>query len=74
MHKISKDTDKSYKETKIGYVAGSDGGRGWELRAGPSEKVAFKRDKESIMGTWEVGKGTPGTGDGKGSGLRWEQA
>ena len=37
MHKTSRDTDKSYTETKIGNVAGNDGGGGsWELREGLS--------------------------------------
>lgn len=51
-------------------MAGSDGGElVWELREGPSEEVAFKRQKkEPAMGTWKAGKSPFGTGRSKGNG------
>lgn len=41
----------------------------WELREGPLEEAAFKRQKkEPAMGTCKVGKSPFGTGRSKGDG------
>ena len=69
MYKTSRDTDKNYTETKIGNVAGSDGGAGgWELREGPSQEVAFKRQQGASHGDMggREGHTWPGCNSGNG--------
>ena len=68
MHKTSRDIDKSYTETKIGNVAGNDGGGAAGSLGKACPERWHLRDKEPVTGTREVGKGAPGTGRSLGNG------